>query len=105
MHETAIANKIITEARKQKTKISFLGVEVGELAEVEAHEIEEALKNLTKWSIKVNEKESKIKCSCGYEGRANIIDRGHGYCIFNCPKCENKPNVLDGRDIRIIKIE
>ncbi len=105
MHEIAIAEKIIREAKKQKQNIKAIEIEVGELEEIEAHEVEEVLQSLTKWKIKVNEKKSKIKCECGYEGRANILDKGHGYCVYNCPQCEKKPEVLEGGDIKIIKLD
>ena len=45
------------------------------------------------WDVEVNFVKSKIECYCGYNGEANIIERGHGYCLFNCPSCFGKPEV------------
>ena len=103
MHEAVIANKIIQEAKKQGAE-KELSLEVGELCEIEAHELEEALENLVPWKLNVQERKSKIECACGYAGRARIIDKGHGYCVFNCPNCNKKPNVLEGGEIKIIGV-
>ena len=104
MHEHKIVNKIIEEAKKIGVE-RFIELEVGELAEFCCDELKEELQNHVDWEIKFNERESKVKCECGYLGRANILDKGHGYCIFNCPICLNKPEVLEGGEIKIIGAE
>jgi Zn finger protein HypA/HybF involved in hydrogenase expression len=104
MHELAIAEKIIDEAKKNGAKRA-IKLEVGELCEVEAHEIKEVIERMTKWKVKTVEVEGKIKCKCGYEGEANIVDKGHGYCVFNCPECDSKADVLEGGEIKIIGVE
>ncbi len=104
MHEIAIANKIIQEAKLNGAE-KIIQLEVGELAELTAEEVEDALLKLTDMEIRINYKDSKINCACGYEGRARIVDKGHGYCVFNCPKCSSKPQVLEGGGIRITGVE
>jgi len=37
--------------------------------------------------------------------KARILDKGHGYCLFNCPKCEGKPEILQGGEIKIVGVE
>ena len=65
------------------------------------------LGNLTQksWKIIIEFEQSKIQCNCGYKGKANIIDKGHGYCIYDCPNCHKNPKVLEGGSIKIIEIE
>ncbi|MBU0760130.1 MAG: hydrogenase maturation nickel metallochaperone HypA [Nanoarchaeota archaeon] len=107
MHEIAVANRIIEEAKRQKEDVRALKVEVGELAEISAKEVEEALKQMVDWEVEVGFVESKIKCSCGFEGRARIVDRGHGYCVFNCPDCGasgKSMSVLEGGEIKIVGV-
>jgi len=133
MHEINIADKVLREARNAGAK-SFFRVEIGALCEITADELEEGLKMLTEVSVvgnynvfgnvilqksggdlrdseinfKVDFKQSRIKCKCGYSGRANIVDRGHGYCVWNCPRCGlsgKNVAVLDGGEIKIIEVE
>lgn len=103
MHEIVFAKKVLKEAKEQGATHE-IEVEVGELCEIEAHELKDALTDLTGWNIIANEKESKIKCKCGYIGRARIVDKGHGYCYFNCPRCSSHPQVLEGGEIKIVGV-
>ena len=104
MHEIAIAEKVIREAEAQGAQIA-IKIEVGELAEITAEELEEALVQMTDMKPIIEKVQSRIKCKCGYEGKAQILDRGHGYCIFKCPECDNKPEVIAGGEIRITGVE
>ena len=103
MHETIIAKRILEEAKEAGAK-KALEVEVGELSEVTSEEVEEALKNMTRWKVKVAFKRSSVSCKCGYQGPAHIVEKGHGYCVFDCPKCGKKPAVLEGGEIKITGI-
>lgn len=135
MHEITIADKILREARKTGAH-NFFRVEIGELCEITKEELENGLKqlttpllaeNFTKFGASVLQKsgeiieldeqtmnfivdfiESEIKCKCGFIGRAKIIDRGHGYCIWNCPCCgagSGEIEILRGGEIKIIEVE
>lgn len=104
MHETIIANRIIEEAKKSGASKSFT-LEVGELAELTAEEIKDALTNITNLSIDIIKIKSLVECECGYTGKANILERGHGYCYYNCPKCSKNPKIIMGGEIKITKIE
>lgn len=104
MHEIVIAERIIKEAKKFGD-VSEVNIVLGELCNITKEELLETLGYLVTWKINIQNEESKIESSCGYSGKANIIDRGHGYCIFNCPKCDQKPNVIRGGDIRIIGVK
>lgn len=133
MHEINIAERVFREARKAGA-MRFLKVEVGELCEITVEELEEGLRKVTSptvveslkdyggtvlqnfsgeldieggWDFKVDFVESKIKCKCGYEGRAKILDRGHGYCLFSCARCGETSGieVLEGGVIKVVGVE
>ncbi|MFH1802248.1 MAG: hypothetical protein ABH864_02230 [archaeon] len=135
MHEINIADRVFRDA-KGAGATHFLRVEIGELCEITKEELEEGLGKVTQarvvdslqdyggsvlqrsgdvgdfevsnWEFKVDFVESKIKCSCGYGGRAKILDSGHGYCLYGCPSCEGSGKdvkVLEGGEIRVVEIE
>ncbi len=132
MHEINIADRVLREARDAGAS-HFFRVEVGELCEITAEELEEGLKRLTEVAVldnfnsfgnvvlqksgepdfsemkfEVGFVESKIKCSCGFLGRARVADRGHGYCVWDCPLCGasgSRVEVVWGGEIKIIEVE
>jgi len=104
MHETIIANDIIKQAEKQG-KVLSITVEVGDLAHLPSHELEECLKSLVNWKVNIIEKKATIKCSCGYKGEPKILSKGHDSTVFVCPKCENIPKILDGNQIILKDVE
>ena len=104
MHETIIARKIISEAEKKAgkgRKISSIILEVGELGPIHDHELQEILATLTKWEVKIKSVKAIAKCSCGYKGRPKIIERGHEFCVYLCPKCKKVPKLTAGDKIII----
>ncbi len=104
MHETIIANNIITEAKKHGDVKSIL-IEVGELAHLPSYELKDILKEMTNWEIKVIEKKSKVKCICGFVGPAKIIAKGHDYSLFRCPWCDSIPEVIEGNEIILKEVK
>jgi Zn finger protein HypA/HybF involved in hydrogenase expression len=104
MHETVIARGIIKEAEKHG-KVKSIELEIGELAHVPSHELLECLETLVKWKITSKEKKAKIKCKCGFEGHPKILERGHDFFFIECPKCKNVPGLLEGTEIKIIKVD
>lgn len=104
MHETIIADRIIDEV-KRFDKVKILYLELGDLCNITKDELENALIDRVNCNIKIKLRDSKIECGCGYTGKARIIERDHGYCLFNCPRCGNKPKVLDGGEIKILGVE
>ncbi len=103
MHETIIAAKIISKAKEQGT-VKSICVEVGELAEIEKEELEEALKKLVKWNVVVLLCKAVVKCRCGYKGEPKIVSRDHDNVLFECPKCQAIPSVIKGQDIILKKV-
>ncbi len=106
MHEQTIAKIIIQEANKHG-KVKAIVVEVGDLGHLPAHEMEEVLKTLTDWDVKVLRKKATVKCEqCGYEGQPEIIEKGHDHNVFRCPDCKAMlPVIVDGADIILKEVE
>ncbi len=111
MHETLIANNIITVAEKRagRKRIISITVEVGGLGHLPAEELEKTLKVMTKdkkWKIKIIKKEAKIKCSCNFTGKPEIIERGHNSNIWQCPKCKTlSPRIIEGDKITLKEMQ
>ncbi len=103
MHETAIARKIIEEAESHG-KVSSLRLEVGELCNVTAEELAPCIRAMVSWDVKAETRESLVKCACGYRGRARIAERGHDFCLYECPECGSVPEVVEGNEIRIVSV-
>jgi len=105
MHETLIANDIINEAKKYG-KVMSIKVDVGELAHIPAHELDECLKSLVEWKVIVNEIQSSVKCTCGFKGRPRIMQKSHDSTVFACPKCgSNMSEIVSGKDIILKEVE
>lgn len=104
MHETVIANKIIEEAKKQG-KVEEIHLEIGELAPVCCNELVECLRQLVDWKINSKKRGAKVKCLCGFKGKPKILERGHDYFLIECPKCRKVPEIIDGRDIRVLSVK
>ena len=98
MHELVIANQIIKEA-KRHGKVKEITVEVGDLAHLPLHDIFDALEGMVSWKIHVISKPAVVKCVCGFKGKPNILEKGHDYNLFECPKCKSVPEIIDGKDI------
>jgi len=67
MHETIIANNLITEAKKQGNVKSVV-IEVGEVAHLSKAELEPTLRSLVDWDMEINEIPAQCECGCGYNG-------------------------------------
>lgn len=103
MHETVFINKIIKKAKKYG-KIEKIIVEVGELASVQAEDLKQHLKEAVNWDIKILKKGSLVKCDCGFKGKPKIIEKGHDFTLFECPKCKNMPKIIDGDKVILKKV-
>lgn len=103
MHEHTFIQSII-EPIEDREKVVRVELEVGELVGIEAGHLKEHLVDETGWSVGVEEIESLVKCGCGYSGRAKIRERLHDMVIFECPKCGKLPEVLSGKDVKIVRV-
>ncbi len=109
MHDTVIAVKIIADVKKrtQGKKVIQVSLEVGELAPVEDHHIQETLALLSGWKVEAKETPSHVKCPCGFRGRPKIIERGHDFVLFSCPQCGAVPQIVkgDGIEVKDVQVE
>lgn len=103
MHEIAIANNIIDEAKKYGN-VQKIILEIGELAHVPCNEFIATLKSLINWDIVYEEKKAIAKCECGFNGHPKIVDRGHDSFLIECPECKSVPDVLNGTEIILKKV-
>lgn len=103
MHEHSFIDAILLNI-EDKEKVKEILLEVGELAGIEAEHLKEHLKERVDWKIDVVEKKARVRCDCGYEGEAKIRERLHDMVVFECPVCGDIPKVLEGKDIKILKI-
>ncbi len=97
--------KQIIEKAKRKGDVKSILVEVGELSNVSAEEIEASIKEMVDWQVLVATKRSKVKCSCGYEGNPKILGKKAGMTLFVCPKCSGLPKVYEGKDIILKEVK
>ncbi len=104
MHEMIIANNIIREVKKHG-EVKEVYLEIGELANVPKYELIECLKKIVKWKIHSKERAAKAKCECGFIGKPKILERGHDFFFIECPKCRKIPQLIEGKDIKIIKVK
>ncbi|HIH37711.1 hydrogenase maturation nickel metallochaperone HypA [Candidatus Woesearchaeota archaeon] len=104
MHESTICAQIIEEAKKLGN-VKGITLECGALAHVPAHDLEDTMKHMCDWEIKIVEKKARVKCACGFMGEPKILEYAHDYAIFQCPTCGKVPKVLDGTDIKLLHVE
>lgn len=102
MHELTIARKIVDSFGMKAAKEAI--VEVGELAEITAEELERAVKQLTSINIQFKIVEAEVECGCGFKGRPKITAREHDVVMFECPKCTQIPDIISGDEIEIKEV-
>jgi len=104
MHGVHIAQELVEKAREQG-KVKKAVVEVGELANITPSDLNEHLKSLADFEIIMTEKKAKVSCTCGYEGVPEITERMHDMVLFQCPKCTQVPEVIEGDKIILVSVE
>ncbi len=103
MHEFSFINNIIENIQDKEDVIGVV-IEVGDLAEIEGEHLKEHLEEMMGWDVEIEHKESLVLCSCGYKGIARINQRLHDIVVFCCPECDRVPEILEGKDIKILKV-
>jgi len=104
MHEIAICKDIIRNLQKYNN-IESVTFEIGSLAHLTPEELTDTLKKLVDYNINIIKKDAIVKCSCGYKGIPKILTRSHDLTIFECPKCGELPEILEGDQIRIKEVK
>jgi hydrogenase nickel incorporation protein HypA/HybF len=107
MHEFSIAYDIYATARTtalehHAREVTRVFVEIGEMAMVNPGQVQflfEALSEeeplLRGASLECTVVPPLSRCSCGYEGDERFV----------CPRCGGLPELVRGREIRVINIE
>ena len=103
MHEHTFIEAILRNV-EDRGNVKEIVLEVGELVGIESGHLREHILERFDWKIEVIEKESSVKCDCGFKGKAKVLERLHDLVIFECPECGEVPEVLEGEDIKIVKI-
>jgi Zn finger protein HypA/HybF involved in hydrogenase expression len=104
MHDTVIANSILRDLEKYGD-VKEATLEVGELFGIEPEHLYEHLKEVSEIKFNISQSESRVKCSCGYAGRAKIVERMHDFVLYECPKCGSNVDVLVGDNIIIKEVK
>ena len=103
MHEHSFIEAILRNV-EDREDVREVVLEVGELVGISPKHLKEHIEEQFGWKVSVLEKMSKVKCECGFMGRSKILERLHDLVIFECPECGEVPEVMEGEDIKIIKI-
>jgi Zn finger protein HypA/HybF involved in hydrogenase expression len=103
MHEHSFIQAIIGNVEDPE-KAKEVDIEVGELAGITADHLKEHLLEKVNWVVDTRTREARVKCSCGFEGRPNILERLHDMVIFECPECNEIPEVVEGDSIKILRV-
>ena len=103
MHEHSFIQAIVQDI-ENKDNVVGLTLEVGELAGIDADHLAIHLNEETGWDINAKQKDALVKCDCGYRGKPEIRERLHDMVIFECPTCKQIPQILEGKDIKILKV-
>jgi len=104
MHDMILSKQILDEISKYDDVLEC-SIEVGELFGIEPDHLLEHLKEISDVNFKILQKESKIKCKCGYKGRAKIVERMHDLVLYECPKCHEVPDVIEGDKLKIVDVK
>ena len=104
MHDTVIAQSILKDLKKYG-KVKEAVIEVGELFGIEPDHLLEHLKEVSDINFKITQTKSLVECkSCGYKGRAKIVERMHDFVLYECEKCSESVNVIEGDKIIIKEV-
>lgn len=103
MHEHTFIEAIVRNI-EDKEKVKGITLEVGELAGIEAEHLKEHIVERFGWDVEVLEKDALVKCECGVEGKPKILEVLHDLVIFECSECGEIPEILEGKDIKIVKV-
>jgi len=102
MHEHTFIDSIVRQI-EDRDGVKGISLEIGELAGIEAEHLKEHIEERLGWEVDVVMKDAVVNCECGFDGRPAILERLHDFVVFECPSCGEIPEVLEGKDIKIVK--
>lgn len=107
MDESELAKDLIEQvlASAGGRKIKSITIQVGKLLPIEGGIVTGLLRNATGAIVATEAIPLKIRCSCGYEGEAEVLQTADGN-IFACSACASRDaKVLEGDKVQIKSIE
>jgi Zn finger protein HypA/HybF involved in hydrogenase expression len=90
-------SKVIESILKQCTNAKKVKVLVGEFSGYTVEEIKRALE--ARIDCEVEEEKGIVKCECGFEGSPTILEKEHDFVFFECPMCNQIPEILKGKEV------
>ncbi len=103
MHEQGYIDSIVRDVEDRENVVKIV-LEVGELAGIEGEHLKEHVVDRFGWDVDIVEKNAVVKCECGFEGRPKILERLHDFVVFECSECGEIPEIVEGEDIKILKV-
>lgn len=103
MHEVNLVKQIIEKVGERE--VETIEIEVGELMDHSVEDIKSTLESMSGWIVVAREKKGLVECDCGFKGHPKILEKSHGVILYACPKCGERPRVLDGDGVRVIKLD
>ena len=104
MHEHSFIEAILRDV-EDRENVKGIVLEAGELVGIEVEHLKEHLIEMyNDWDVEILEKDGLVKCKCGFEGRPKVLERLHDLVVFECPECGGIPEVVGGKDIKILKV-
>lgn len=104
MHDLFAVQNIIEESKKHG-EVKEISIEMGELCDLHDHDIKSRIEGLTNWKVNFTIKPAKVECNCNYIGKPKIIEKTHEKVFYICPKCGNKPKVIEGDKLILTEIK
>lgn len=96
-----LAQRLSNEILAQTTKKKPIIIKVGELVTIDHQDLLDLLEVLGHKNVSIKTVPSLVKCTCGYEGPAEIYRRNHNVTLFRCPKCRTRPTVEKGEELEL----
>lgn len=103
MHEHSFIEAILREV-KDKENVERLVLEVGDLAGIDGDHLKGHIEEMYDFEVEVVDRKGFVSCECGFEGEPRILERMHDMVVIECPVCHDSPKVLEGKDIKILKV-
>lgn len=103
MHEHTFVDSIVRDI-EDRGNVKGIVLEVGELVGIELEHLKRHIEERFSWEVEISEKNALVSCECGFDGRPLILERLHYLVVFECPECGEVPEVLGGKDIKILKV-
>ncbi|MDH3353132.1 MAG: hydrogenase maturation nickel metallochaperone HypA [Nanoarchaeota archaeon] len=122
MHEQSFIEAIVRNI-EDIDSVKKIVLEVGDLVGIDAEHLKEHMEKRLGFvpkgmppaqmasadtdkvgNVEVLKKDGLVRCECGFDGKPEVLERMHDLVLFQCPECGEVPEVLEGKDIKIVKV-